>query len=89
MGVLLRAIRRRIALKLTLTLVGFVGVSMLVAGIYLDRALESFAVLSLEARLAAVGGVLEDEARAVLREGGAPAPAQTFVARAARPRTRG
>jgi two-component system, OmpR family, phosphate regulon sensor histidine kinase PhoR len=85
MGALLRAIRRRIALKLTLTLVGFVGVSMLVAGFYLDRALESFAVLSLEARLAAVGGVLEDEARAVLREGAAPALAQAFVVRAAQP----
>jgi two-component system phosphate regulon sensor histidine kinase PhoR len=85
MGALLRAIRRRIALKLTLTLVGFVGVSMLAAGFYLDRALESFAVLSLEARLAAVGGVLEDEARAVLREGAALAPGQAFVARVARP----
>jgi two-component system phosphate regulon sensor histidine kinase PhoR len=85
MSALVRAIRRRIALKLTLTLVGFVGVTMLVAGLYLDRALQSFAVLSLEARLAAVGGVLEDEARGILQQGVAPLPAQAFVLRAATP----
>jgi len=84
MRALMRAVRRRIALKLTLTLVGFVGVSVLVAGLYLNRALEEFAVESLEARLASVGGVLHDEARAVLQEGAPPARAQAFVIRAAR-----
>ena len=80
----LRAIRRRIALKLTLTLVGFVGISVLAAGLYLDRALEAFAVQSLEARLTSVAGVLQDEARGALRAG-AGAAAQGFVTRAARP----
>ncbi|HET7876002.1 MAG TPA: ATP-binding protein [Methylomirabilota bacterium] len=81
---LLRAIRRRIALKLVLTLVGFVTITMLVAGLYLNRALEAFAVESLEARLAAVGSVLHDEARVLLRAGEL-VPAQQFVSRAARP----
>ena len=33
-------VRRRIAIKLTLTLVGFVALSTLVAGAYLSRAME-------------------------------------------------
>ena len=81
---LVRAIRRRIALKLTLTLVGFVGISLLAAGLYLDHALEAFAIESVEARLVSAVGVLHDDARAVL-ERGSPADAQAFVARAARP----
>jgi two-component system phosphate regulon sensor histidine kinase PhoR len=81
---LLRLIRRRIALKLTLTLVGFVAVSSLAAGLYLNHALERFAVESLEARLASVGNVLHDEARDVLRDGAGPSRAQPFVARASR-----
>src|SRR5436309_5423136 len=85
MHFLLRAIRRRIALKLTLTLVGFVAVTSLSAGLYLDHALERFAVESLEARLASIGGVLQDEAREVLRAGAGPAPAQAFVARRSGP----
>ena len=83
MGALLRVIRRSIALKLTLTLVGFVAVSIAVAGLYLNRALEAFAVESLETRLAAVAAVLHDEARAALLAGG-PA-AQEFASRVARP----
>ncbi|MGH7414204.1 MAG: hypothetical protein ACREKJ_08390, partial [Candidatus Rokuibacteriota bacterium] len=67
MRALFRAVRRSIALKLTLTLVGFVAISSLVAGLYLSRALESFAVESLETRLASVAAVLEDEARLLLR----------------------
>ena len=82
---IVRTIRRRIALKLTLTLVGFVGISLLAAGAYLNRALEEFAVESLEARLASVAGVLQEDARAVLREGESPARAQAFVTRAAGP----
>ncbi|MGH7317553.1 MAG: histidine kinase dimerization/phospho-acceptor domain-containing protein, partial [Candidatus Rokuibacteriota bacterium] len=87
MRALLRAVRRSIALKLTVTLVGFVAVSSLVAGLYLSRALESFAVESLETRLASVAAVLEDEARLLLRaealspEGGR---FQEFVVRVAR-----
>src|SRR5262249_48522715 len=54
-------LRRRIALKLTLTLVGFTGIAALAAGLYVNRALEGFAADSLEARLAAVGRVLHDE----------------------------
>ena len=41
MRAIVRAIRRRIAFKLTLTLVGFVGVSMVAAGFFLNRALEN------------------------------------------------
>ncbi len=85
MRLVLRLVRRRIALKLTLTLVGFVGISLLAAGLYLNHALEAFAVESLEARLTSVGGVLHDEARALLKEGGPPALIQAFVTRAARP----
>ena len=37
-------LRRSIARKLTVTLVGFVAVTMVVAGLYLNRALEAFAL---------------------------------------------
>src|SRR5260370_38495453 len=83
MRALLRLVRRRIALKLTLTLVGFVAVSILAAGLYLNRALEAFAVESLDTRLAALAAVLDGDARAALVAGG-PA-AQAFVNRVARP----
>jgi two-component system, OmpR family, phosphate regulon sensor histidine kinase PhoR len=83
MRALFRAIRRRIALKLTLTLVAFVALTSLAAGLYLSRALEQFAVESLETRLALLGAVLHDEARNVVGDG-APSPrAQAFVTRAA------
>src|SRR5206468_379153 len=55
-------LRRRIAIKLTLTLVGFVAVSVLAAGFYLGDALERAAVESLEGRLATAGRLLHDEA---------------------------
>jgi two-component system phosphate regulon sensor histidine kinase PhoR len=84
-GRAIRAIRRSIALKLTLTLVGFVAVTSLAAGLYLGRALEDFATRSLEARLAAVGSAFEGEAAAALRVGGDPDRAQALVARVARP----
>ncbi|HUG36329.1 MAG TPA: ATP-binding protein [Candidatus Limnocylindrales bacterium] len=84
MRALLLFLRRRIALKLTLTLVGFVAIAMLAAGFYLDHALGAFAVESLEARLAAVGRVLHDEARAVRAPDVPPAEAHAFVMRAAR-----
>ena len=80
---LIRLLRRRIAVKLTLTLVGFVGVALLAAGLYLNRALESFAVESLEARLVALGRVLHDDARGALAPD-ADAARQVFAGRAAR-----
>jgi two-component system, OmpR family, phosphate regulon sensor histidine kinase PhoR len=85
MSILLRAIRRRIALKLTMTLVGFVALTSLTAGVYLDHALDRFAAESLTARLESIGAVLEDNARDVLDRGADPASAQAFVTRASRP----
>jgi two-component system phosphate regulon sensor histidine kinase PhoR len=83
MRALLRLVRRSIALKLTLTLVGFVAASILAVGFYLDRALEAFAVESVETRLGALSAVLHDEARAALAAGGPVAHA--FVVRVAQP----
>ena len=80
---LVHRIRRRIAIKLTLTLVGFVAVAGLSAGLYLNRALERFAEESLEARLAATGRVLLAEAQGVLASGDAPR-GHTFATRVAR-----
>ncbi|HEY7870794.1 MAG TPA: ATP-binding protein [Methylomirabilota bacterium] len=81
---LLRAVRRSIALKLTLTLVGFVAVTSLVAGLYLSRALEAFAVESLETRLGSVAAVVQSDARVVLRAGVPAALPQDFVVRVSR-----
>jgi two-component system phosphate regulon sensor histidine kinase PhoR len=78
-------LRSRIALKLTLTLVGFVAVSTLAAGLYLSRGLERVAVESVEARLGTAIRVLHDEARAAvapMAQAGAP---QAFAERVARP----
>ena len=83
MVALLRLVRRSIALKLTLTLVGFVAITSLVTGLYLNRALEEFAVESLETRLGSVAAVVHDEARSVLGQG-AGASIQDFVGRVAR-----
>jgi two-component system phosphate regulon sensor histidine kinase PhoR len=65
---LVHGLRRRIALKLTLTLVGFVAVSVLVAGIYLNRALQAVAVSMVEARLVTAAQLLHDDVRAFLVE---------------------
>jgi two-component system phosphate regulon sensor histidine kinase PhoR len=46
-----RLVQSRIAIKLTLTLVGFVALTMVVLGLALDRAIGSFAGASLQARL--------------------------------------
>jgi two-component system phosphate regulon sensor histidine kinase PhoR len=81
LGRALHLLRSRIALKLTLTLVGFVAVSTLVAGLYLSRGLERVAVESVEARLATAARVLHDDARAALRTGAS----QPFAERVARP----
>ncbi len=81
---IIHALRSRIALKLTLTLVGFVAVTMMLVGLYLSRGLERVAIESIEARLGTAARVLEDEARATLRAGGEARSVQTFVERAAR-----
>ncbi|HEV8226567.1 MAG TPA: hypothetical protein VGQ74_06165, partial [Methylomirabilota bacterium] len=64
---LIHALRSRIALKLTLTLVGFVAVSLIAAGLYLSRALERVAIEALESRLTVAGRVLHDEAVAAVQ----------------------
>ncbi|MBM3141205.1 MAG: hypothetical protein FJZ92_13635, partial [Chloroflexi bacterium] len=69
---MLAVLRRRIVLKLTLTLVGFVALSILAAGFYLGDALERAAVASLEARLATGGRLLRPEAAALLAQPPAP-----------------
>jgi two-component system phosphate regulon sensor histidine kinase PhoR len=82
---LVRFVRGRIAVKLTLTLVGFVAVSTLVAGLYLRSALDRFAVESLEARLATAGTLLHEEARTRLVRGDGAEELGGFARRAARP----
>src|SRR5437870_7503988 len=81
----LEFVRSRIAVKLTLTLVGFVALSMIAAGIYLNHALEAFAVDALEARLATAARILHDDARALLVRPAPPAAARAFAVRAAAP----
>jgi two-component system phosphate regulon sensor histidine kinase PhoR len=78
-------LRRSIARKLTLTLVGFVAVTTLAGGLYLNRALEAFAVDTLEARLAGAGRLLHDDARALVARGASAAELRAFAVRAARP----
>ncbi|HVQ76245.1 MAG TPA: ATP-binding protein [Candidatus Binatia bacterium] len=80
---LVLAVRRRIAVKLTLTLVGFAAVSALAAGLYIDHALEQFAEEAVVTRLLTVGRLFQDESRALLRAGRATA-GQDLLARAGR-----
>ncbi len=84
LGRLVHALRSRIALKLTLTLVGFVAVTMLLVGVYLSRGLERVAIESIEARLGTAAQVLEDEARLALRTDRGGSAIQAFAERAAR-----
>jgi two-component system, OmpR family, phosphate regulon sensor histidine kinase PhoR len=81
---LIHALRSRIALKLTLTLVGFVAVSLIAAGLYLSRALERVAIEVLESRLTVAGRVLHDEAVAAAQPAASPQALQGFVERATR-----
>jgi len=81
---LIHWLRKRIALKLTLTLVGFVAITLLIAGPYLNQALERLAVEGLEARLATAAQLLHDEARALLARGATPGENQAFVIQARR-----
>ena len=76
-------VRRRIAVKLTLTLVAFVAVSMLGAGLYLGDALERAALDSLADRLATTGRVVHDEAAALLTGPATPAELHRWAARVA------
>jgi len=78
-------VRRSIARKLTLTLVGFVAVTTLLAGLFLTRALERFAVETLEARLASTGRLLHDGARGLLLRRAPPGEVRAWVVRTARP----
>ncbi|TMQ22057.1 MAG: HAMP domain-containing protein [Candidatus Rokuibacteriota bacterium] len=77
-------VRARIAVKLVLTLVGFVAVTTLAAGLYLTRALDRFAVESLQARLATAGGLLHDETRALVRRRAGLDEMAAFTRQAAR-----
>jgi two-component system phosphate regulon sensor histidine kinase PhoR len=81
---LIHALRSRIALKLTLTLVGFVAVSLIAAGLYLSRALERVAIEVLESRLTVAGRVLHDEAVAAAQPTASAQALQHFVERATR-----
>jgi two-component system phosphate regulon sensor histidine kinase PhoR len=81
---IIHVLRSRIALKLTLTLVGFVAVTMMLVGLYLSRGLERVAIESIEARLGTGARVLEDEARVALRANVGGSGLQAFAERAAR-----
>ena len=78
-------LRRSIARKLTVTLVGFVAVTMIVAGLSLNRALEAFALDTLEARLASIGRLLHDEARTLMTRRASPEEFHAFALRGSRP----
>jgi two-component system phosphate regulon sensor histidine kinase PhoR len=78
------AIRRRIAVKLALTLVGFVAVILLVAALYLARSLDALAEDAAEMRLLTAGRLLHDEARELLARGADAGALTAFVGRAAR-----
>jgi len=82
---LVRLVQSRIAAKLTLTLVGFVAIASLAAGLYLSQALDRFASESLEARLATTGRLLHDDVRALLRRRATPVELGDFVRHAAAP----
>src|SRR5947199_346993 len=82
---LLHAIRRSVALKLTLTLIGFVGISLIAAGIYLNQALETFAVEALEARLATAARLLMEDARGLVARRAGPNAVRAFAVRASEP----
>jgi two-component system phosphate regulon sensor histidine kinase PhoR len=84
-GDLIAVLRRRVALKLTLTLVGFVALAVALGGLYLSVALRSFAEQSLEARLHTAARLVHDEARGLVAAGAPPDALQAFALRAARP----
>ncbi len=81
---LLLFLRRRIAVKLTLTLVAFVAVVEAVAGVYLTRVLEERAVQALEGRLVALARLLQDDARTFFAPAATPKARREFVLKTAR-----
>jgi len=82
---MIRLLRRRIGVKLTLTLLGFVAVTVLAAGLYLNHALERLAVESLESRLETAAALLQDETRSLLATETSPAALHDFTMRVSRP----
>jgi two-component system phosphate regulon sensor histidine kinase PhoR len=62
-------LRRRISVKLTITLVGFVAVSLLAAGVYLGHALEQAAIQGLDDRLLIAARLLRGEAAGLIARG--------------------
>jgi two-component system phosphate regulon sensor histidine kinase PhoR len=81
---MIQLLRKRIAVKLTLTLVGFVAIALLIAGFYFNRVLERLAIEGLEARLATAAELLHDETRGLLARAASPAEVQAFAAQAGR-----
>jgi two-component system phosphate regulon sensor histidine kinase PhoR len=79
------ALRRRIAVKLTLTLVGFSVLSSLAAGLYIDRALDHFAEEAVETRLETVARLFQDDARTVMLAGTSSAVVHGLLTRISRP----
>ncbi len=79
---LIHLLRKRIAVKLTLTLVGFVAITLLSAGLYFNRALQRLAVEGLEARLATAAQLLHDETRALLARAAPSEEIQAFAVQA-------
>jgi two-component system phosphate regulon sensor histidine kinase PhoR len=77
-------LRKSIALKLTFTLVGFVALTLLIAGFYLNRALERLAVEGVEQRLGTAAQLLHDEARALLARGATAEENQAFAVQGSR-----
>src|SRR5262245_18394993 len=81
---LIHWLRKRIAVKLTFTLVGFVALTLLIAGPHFNRALEGLAVEGVEQRLGIAAQLLHDEARNLLARGATAEENQAFVAQASR-----
>jgi two-component system, OmpR family, phosphate regulon sensor histidine kinase PhoR len=82
---MIHLLRRRIGVKLTLTLLGFVAVTVFAAGLYLNHALERLAVESLESRLETAAALLHDETRSLLATETSPAALHDFTVRVSRP----
>ena len=82
---LVLAVRRRIAVKLTLTLVGFAALSSLAAGLYIDRALDRFAEEAVATRLETVARLFQDDARRALLNGASLPVVAELLARISRP----
>ncbi len=84
LAALIHRLRRRIAVKLTLTLLGFVALTLLIAGLALTRALARLAVEGLETRMAGAARLLHDEARALLARRATAEELQAFAVQAGR-----